>query len=61
MTAREKILGLVKDETTCAIAIVPAGVVMVEAGGETHRLHPYDKPFPPTGLGPSIFPPAPPA
>jgi mannose-6-phosphate isomerase len=41
----------VKDETTCAIAIVTAGRVTVEAGGETHRLNPYDKVFLPAGIG----------
>ena len=43
---------VVKDENSCAIAIVTAGAVMVGAGGETHQLHTYEKFFIPAGLGP---------
>ncbi len=50
---------VVKDETTCAIAIVTAGNVTVETGGETHRLNPYDKVFLPAGLGRATFTPTP--
>ena len=50
---------VVKDETTCAIAIVTAGHVTVETGGETHRLQLYDKVFLPAGLGRATFTPAP--
>lgn len=50
---------VVKDETSCAIAIVTTGTVMVEAGGETHRLNPYDKVFLPAGLGRLTLTPAP--
>jgi mannose-6-phosphate isomerase len=50
---------VVKDETTCAIAIVTAGTVTVAAGGETHRLQPYDKVFLPAGLGRATFTPSP--
>ncbi len=42
---------VVKDETTCTIAIVTAGRVTVEAGGETHRLNPFEKFFLPAGIG----------
>jgi mannose-6-phosphate isomerase len=50
---------VVKDDTACAIVIVTAGAVTVEAGGETHRLNPYDKVFLPAGLGRVKFSPAP--
>jgi mannose-6-phosphate isomerase len=50
---------VVKDETTGTIAIVTAGNVTVETGGETHRLQPYDKVFLPAGLDRARFTPAP--
>lgn len=50
---------VVKDETTCTIAIVTAGAVTVEAGGERHRLNTYDKVFLPAGLGRTTFTPEP--
>ncbi|MSU72755.1 MAG: phosphoheptose isomerase [Opitutus sp.] len=43
---------VLKDETSFVIAIVTAGAVMVEAGGESHRFNTYDKLFFPAGLGP---------
>jgi mannose-6-phosphate isomerase len=43
---------VVKDETSSAIAIVTSGAVIVEAGGERHRLDTYEKFFSPAGLGP---------
>jgi mannose-6-phosphate isomerase len=46
---------VVKDETSAAIAIVTAGSVMAEVGGQRHRLKPYDKCFLPAGLGPVNF------
>ena len=42
---------LVKDETSSVVAIVTAGSVMVEAGGERHRFDIYEKFFLPAGLG----------
>jgi mannose-6-phosphate isomerase len=48
-----------KDEANCSIAIVTAGAVTLEAGGETHRLATYDKVFLPAGLGPVRVTPAP--
>ena len=50
---------VVKDLTSCAIAIVTAGEVTVTAGGETHRLRTYDKVFLPAALGSVAFVPAP--
>ena len=43
---------VVKDETSSVIAIVTAGAVIAEAGGESHRLDTYEKFFLPAGLGP---------
>ncbi len=51
---------VVKDETSCAVAIVTAGGVTVEAGDEMHRLNLYDKVFLPAGLGRATFTPTPP-
>lgn len=42
---------LLKDENSASIAIVTAGSVMAEVGGETHQLQTYDKVFLPAGLG----------
>lgn len=50
---------VLKDETSAVIAIVTAGSVMIEVGGETHRLRTFDKFFLPAGLGPVRFTPAP--
>lgn len=50
---------VVKDETSCAIAIVTAGAVTLTVGGETHRLRTHDKIFLPAALGPVAFAPAP--
>ncbi len=44
-------------EGTAAIAIVTAGRVVAEAGGERHRLDTYEKCFLPAGLGPVRFTP----
>ena len=49
---------VVKDATSCAIAIVTAGEVTLTAGGETHRLSAFDKVFLPAALGPVVFAPA---
>lgn len=49
---------VVKDETSCSIAIVTAGAVTLAAGGETHALRTCDKVFLPAGLGPVKFTPA---
>jgi mannose-6-phosphate isomerase len=43
---------VVKDETSSEIAIVTAGGVIAEVGGESHRLDIYKKIFLPAGLGP---------
>lgn len=43
---------VVKDANNFTIAIVTAGAVTVQAGGESHRLRTYDKAFFPAGLGP---------
>jgi mannose-6-phosphate isomerase len=43
---------VVKDENAGVIAIVTRGAVMVETGGESHRLETYQKFFLPAGLGP---------
>lgn len=50
---------VVKDETSATIAIVTAGAVMAETGGEVHRLRACDKVFLPAGLGPVKFTPEP--
>jgi len=50
---------VLKDETSCTIAIVAAGEVTLTAGGESHRLRTYDKVFLPAGLGPVAFTPSP--
>ena len=50
---------VVKDETSAVIAIVTAGTVTAEVGGERHALRPFDKIFLPAGLGPVRFTPAP--
>ncbi|MCX6954962.1 MAG: class I mannose-6-phosphate isomerase [Verrucomicrobia bacterium] len=50
---------VVKDETSVVIAIVTAGSVTAEVGGEVHRLRAYDKFFLPAGLGPVSYTPAP--
>lgn len=42
---------LFKDENSSVIAIVTAGAVTAEVGGETHRLRTFDKVFLPAGLG----------
>jgi mannose-6-phosphate isomerase len=49
----------VKDETSYVVAIVTAGAVIAEVGGEVHRLRCYDKVFLPAGLGPVKFTPEP--
>jgi mannose-6-phosphate isomerase len=49
----------VKDESTFAVAIITAGTVTAEVGGEAHRLRCYDKVFLPAGLGPVKFTPEP--
>jgi mannose-6-phosphate isomerase len=49
----------VKDETGYVVAIVTAGAVIAEVGGEVHRLRCYDKVFLPAGLGPVKFTPEP--
>jgi mannose-6-phosphate isomerase len=43
---------VVRDDAGFAIAIVTAGGVMIEAGGEVHRLNTYDKVLFPAGIGP---------
>ncbi len=43
---------VVKDETSAVIAIVTRGAVMVEVGGERHRIDIYEKCFLPAGIGP---------
>lgn len=48
-----------KSEDSAYIAIVTSGACAVTAGGETHRLQPYDKFFCPAGLGPVHFHPEP--
>jgi len=48
-----------KQEDSAYIAIVTTGACTVTAGGETHRLKPYDKFFCPAGLGPVAFSPSP--
>jgi mannose-6-phosphate isomerase len=48
-----------KQEDAAYVAIVTAGRCRVTAGGETHRLHLYDKFFCPAGLGPVEFTPDP--
>ena len=50
---------VLKDETSCAIAIVTSGEVTLTASGESHRLRQYDKVFLPAALGPVAFAPAP--
>ncbi|HEY1108207.1 MAG TPA: phosphoheptose isomerase [Opitutaceae bacterium] len=50
---------VVKDETSATIAIVTAGSVTAEVGGEAHTLRTYDKVFLPAGLGPVKFTPHP--
>ncbi len=50
---------VIKDETSAAIAIVTAGSVTAEVGGETLTLGAYDKVFLPAGLGPVTFTPHP--
>ncbi|MES2696058.1 MAG: phosphoheptose isomerase, partial [Verrucomicrobiota bacterium] len=50
---------VVKDETAATIAIVTAGTVTAEVGGEAHTLHTYDKIFLPAGLGPVSYTPHP--
>jgi mannose-6-phosphate isomerase len=42
---------VVKDENSAVIAIVTAGAVIAEVGGEIHELHTYDKVFLAAGLG----------
>lgn len=48
---------VVKDETSAVIAIVTAGSVTAEVGGESHHLERYAKFFLPAGLGPVKFTP----
>lgn len=48
---------VVKDENSATIAIVTAGSVTAEVGGETHLLRTYDKVFLPAGLGSVKFTP----
>ena len=43
---------MIRDDGTFTIAIVTAGAVRFEAGGETHQLETYDKVLLPAGLGP---------
>ena len=43
---------ITKHETSAVIAIVTAGSVLAEVGGESHRIGPYGKFFMPAGLGP---------
>lgn len=50
---------VVKDENVATIAIVTAGSVTAEVGGEAHTLRTYDKVFIPAGLGPVKFTPYP--
>lgn len=50
---------VLKDETSATIAIVTAGSVTAEVGGEAHTLRTYDKVFLPAGLGPVKFTPHP--
>lgn len=50
---------VVKDETSATVAIVTAGSVTAEVGGEAHTLRTYDKVFLPAGLGPVKFTPHP--
>ena len=50
---------VVKDETSAVVAIVTAGSVMVDVGGEVHPLRTHEKFFLPAGLGPVRFTPAP--
>ena len=40
-----------------ADAIVVRGAVIAGVGGESHRLHPYEKFFLPAGIGPVTFTP----
>lgn len=49
---------VVKDESSAVIAIVTAGAVTAEVGGEVHHFRTYDKFFLPAGLGPVRFTPA---
>lgn len=56
--ARTTISGpVVKDETSAVIAIVTRGAVIVEVGGERHRIDIYEKCFLPAGIGPILFTP----
>lgn len=48
---------VVKDENSATIAIVTAGSVTAEVGGEAHLLRTYDKVFLPARLGPVKFTP----
>jgi mannose-6-phosphate isomerase len=48
---------IVKDETSGVIAIITAGAVIAEAGGESHRLDIYEKLFLPAQIGPVKFTP----
>jgi mannose-6-phosphate isomerase len=48
---------VVKDENSSVIAIVTAGAVMAEAGGESHRIDIYEKFFLPAGIGSVKFTP----
>ena len=50
---------LLKAESGPVIAIVTAGSVTAEVGGEVHHFRTYDKFFLPAGLGPVRFTPAP--
>jgi mannose-6-phosphate isomerase len=43
---------VLKDESSSVIAIVTAGSVTAQAGGQAHLLRTYDKVFLPAGLGP---------
>lgn len=49
---------VLKEETSAVIAIVTAGNVTAEVGGETHALRTFDKVFLPAGLGAVKFTPA---
>lgn len=49
---------VLKEETSAVIAIVTAGNVTADVGGETHVLRTFDKVFLPAGLGAVKFTPA---
>jgi mannose-6-phosphate isomerase len=50
---------VVKDETSAVVAIVTSGAVIVEAGGERHRVDNYEKFFLPARIGPVKLTPEP--